>query len=99
MNNPKIELQTMSNDVIKFVLLQSDTSMANALRRIIIAEVPTIAIDLVEITTNTSVLHDEFLCHRLGLIPLISTNVNKFLYTKVYFFSFFFFLFFLFFYK
>lgn len=67
---PQIEVQELRDDFIKFVLSDTDTSMANALRRVMIAEVPTLAIDLVSIEVNTSVMNDEFLSHRLGLIPL-----------------------------
>ena len=54
----------------KFIL-KTDVSMANALRRIMIAEVPTFAIDHVIIEENNGILADEVISHRLGLIPLI----------------------------
>lgn len=42
------------------------------------------AIDMVEIEVNTSVLADDFLAHRLGMIPLISTNCDEAIrYTRV----------------
>jgi DNA-directed RNA polymerase II subunit RPB3 len=47
-----------------------------------IAEVPTMAIDLVEFENNTSVLSDEFLAHRLGMVPLVSTDVGGIHYTR-----------------
>ena len=53
-------------------------SIANGLRRILIAETPTLAIDLVDMEENTGVLHDEFLSHRIGLLPIGSDDIASF---------------------
>jgi DNA-directed RNA polymerase II subunit RPB3 len=79
---PIIEILDIKEDSIKFLLSNTDPSIANALRRTIIAEVPSMAIEKVDIYWNTSVLNDEFIAHRLGMIPLDSRSVDKYLYTQ-----------------
>tara|TARA_Y100000310_G_scaffold230592_1_gene233046 strand:- start:1231 stop:2022 length:792 start_codon:yes stop_codon:yes gene_type:complete len=60
---------------MSFIIKGSDHIFANTLRRIIISDVPTIAIDIIEASKNNSVLYDEIIAHRMGLIPL-STDLK-----------------------
>lgn len=75
---------TISADVLertneRVVIKFNDISRQyiNAIRRIAISEVPTLAIDDVVILENSSVMHDEAVAHRLGLIPL-RTALDRF---------------------
>jgi DNA-directed RNA polymerase subunit D len=74
-----MEIEVLEKDAqrIKFMLKGTRASLANALRRIMISEVPTLAIEDVIIVENTSPMYDEVLAHRLGLIP-IKTNLEMF---------------------
>ncbi|MCJ1482394.1 DNA-directed RNA polymerases I and III subunit RPAC1 [Schaereria dolodes] len=53
-----------------FSLIGIDASIANAFRRILLAEIPTLAIEHVFVKNNTCIVQDEVLAHRLGLVPL-----------------------------
>lgn len=55
---------------LSFILKDSDHVYANTLRRLMIDEVPTMAIEDVELFKNNSILYDEIIAHRLGLLPL-----------------------------
>ena len=63
-------LERPSPDELVFEISGVDVSFANALRRIMIAEVPTVAIEHVYMNDNTSIVHDEVLAHRIGLVPI-----------------------------
>ncbi|KAG8708721.1 DNA-directed RNA polymerase core subunit rpc40 [Ceratobasidium sp. 394] len=65
-----VEVRASDEDAVDFDLVGVDASVANAFRRILMAEVPTIAIEKVYIWNNTSVIQDEVLAHRLGLVPI-----------------------------
>lgn len=68
----EIQFASLDDDVARFTLGGASPAFANALRRAMISEVPTLAIDDVRIYDNTSALFDEMLAHRLGLIPIIT---------------------------
>jgi DNA-directed RNA polymerase subunit D len=66
----KVELIEKKEDRMTFVLNDVSTAFANALRRSAMDEVPTMAIEDVEFEKNNSILYDEMVAHRLGLVPL-----------------------------
>eukprot|EP00262_Sarcandra_glabra_P006740 TRINITY_DN1923_c0_g1_i1.p1 TRINITY_DN1923_c0_g1~~TRINITY_DN1923_c0_g1_i1.p1 ORF type:complete len:369 (+),score=68.97 TRINITY_DN1923_c0_g1_i1:191-1297(+) len=69
-NNFRVEVVRLSEEDIEFDLIGIDASLANAFRRILISELPTMAIEKVLVANNTSIIQDEVLAHRLGLIPI-----------------------------
>ncbi|GAA5946068.1 hypothetical protein JCM3775_007210 [Rhodotorula graminis] len=81
----RVKITELSKDGhVQFILDGVHLGIANSIRRSMISRIDTLAIDQVQITENTSVMPDEMLAHRLGLVPLISegmenqiTNYNK----------------------
>jgi DNA-directed RNA polymerase II subunit RPB3 len=73
---PIIEIINYDNDYMKFKLKNVDISFVNSLRRIMISEIPTFAIDIVTIEKNDSNIPDETLAHKLGLIPIHLENID-----------------------
>ena len=69
-----------TRDDMEFELIGVDAAIANALRRILLAEVPTMAIEEVHIQQNSSIVQDEILALRLGLTPL-NLDPRLFVYT------------------
>jgi len=79
MAKPKIELLNKSKKPEKISFFISDVPIEyiNSLRRYIIKEVPVMAIEDVEIMKNSSIIYNEILAHRLGLIVL-STDLKTY---------------------
>ena len=67
----------VNHDELKFDIHHLNCSLVNAIRRIIISDVPTLGFrtengkesDII-IEKNTSFIHNEFLAHRLSLLPI-----------------------------
>jgi len=71
-SNYKLNILSESDDKmeLEFEMIGIEAPIANAIRRILLAEVPTVAIETVYYTKNSSIVQDEVLAHRLGLVPL-----------------------------
>lgn len=68
----KIKILSKKDNEVKFLLEGTTVPFANALRRTMIAQVPIFAMEEITFIENSSVLYDEMIAHRLGLIPLAS---------------------------
>ena len=66
----KIKILNRKGEKLRFLLEGTTPAFANALRRIMISEIPNLAIDVVEFQDNTSALFDEIIAHRLAMLPL-----------------------------
>ncbi|AJF61221.1 TPA: DNA-directed RNA polymerase subunit D [Candidatus Woesearchaeota archaeon] len=66
----KFEVLSKKGEKMSFLLKATTPAYSNALRRIMLTEVPVMAIENVEIKQNSSAMYDEVLSHRLGLIVL-----------------------------
>ncbi len=72
----KIKEEKKKNKLV-LLLKDSEEIFANTIRRLIIEEVPTLAVEDLEIKDNSSALYDEMLGLRLGLIP-IKTDLKSY---------------------
>ena len=68
--DPSIKILKKEGEDIEFLLENVTPAFANSFRRALLSEVPILAIDEVVFLENTSVLFDEVIAHRLGMIPL-----------------------------
>ena len=72
-------------DTLTFDVNNCNSSFVNCLRRIIITSIETVGFRTedyeesdIKILENTSSLHNEFLLHRIGLIPINIPNVSEY---------------------
>lgn len=71
---PNIKVLEKGNNYIRLLFENVPLQLVNAIRRVAMTDVPCMAIDEVVFIDNTSVLYDEIIAHRLGLIPLTSDD-------------------------
>lgn len=65
-----IRIVKVDPDRIEFEVVNLDPALVNSLRRILIAEVPSVAIENVFFIDYDCIIPEEVLSHRLGLVPL-----------------------------
>jgi DNA-directed RNA polymerase subunit D len=73
----KLEIESKTDKELRFVLSDAPLEFANLLRRYAISSVQTFAITEAAFYENTSSFFDEYISHRLGLIPLTTPSKLK----------------------
>ena len=79
------DIETPDTDLVKFVLSGCNSSFVNAIRRTILSEVETVSFNTdnyeksdLKVIKNTSTLHNEFILHRIGLVPVNVSDIESF---------------------
>ncbi|OYT51937.1 MAG: DNA-directed RNA polymerase subunit D [Desulfurococcales archaeon ex4484_204] len=67
----------LTKNRVKLLIKNAPLPLVNAVRRAALEEVPKMAVDYVVVRTNTSILHDEIVAHRLAMIPLKSEEAIR----------------------
>ncbi|MEM1681028.1 MAG: DNA-directed RNA polymerase subunit D [Sulfolobales archaeon] len=77
--NLNVSVVERGDNYIKLLFEGVPLQLVNAIRRVALAEVPSMAIADILFIDNTSALYDEIIAHRLGLVPLTSDEaLNKY---------------------
>tara|TARA_Y100000310_G_scaffold345827_1_gene470700 strand:- start:8613 stop:9344 length:732 start_codon:yes stop_codon:yes gene_type:complete len=63
-------LSKKDNGTVQLLVTETTPAMLNMYRRMILEEVPSMAIDTIDVSQNSSALYDEMLAHRMGLLVL-----------------------------
>jgi len=66
----RTRVRHINKNSLEFDLIGVDATIANSLRRLMISEVATMAIEHVFIINNTSLIQDDVLASRLGMLPI-----------------------------
>lgn len=76
-NKPIMEIISRDGRGITFLMKGISLTMGNALRRIMMSEIRIFSTDVVQFFRNDSLLDDEFVAHRLGMVVLDSSILNE----------------------
>ena len=83
MTQPKIRDIVNDDNILKFTLSNVNVSIANAIRRTVLSDIPTVVFKTTpqeenhaQIITNTSRLNNEILKQRLSCIPICISNAQ-----------------------
>jgi DNA-directed RNA polymerase subunit D len=74
----EVEFVDRDDREARFLVRGITPAFANGIRRAMIADVPTFSVDTVRVIENSSVMFDEQIGHRLGLVPLTTPEPGEF---------------------
>jgi len=74
----EVEFVDRGDREARFLVRGITPAFANGIRRAMIADVPTFSVDTVRVIENSSVMFDEQIGHRLGLVPLTTPEPGEF---------------------